>query len=94
MTPKPPEPEQLDEAVRKRRERRAMWERDGERSIGQNLALIGSLGWMIIVPLLGGVFIGRWIDRAFETGIFWTAALLVIGLAAGCWLAWRRMQNE
>lgn len=71
-----------------------MWEREGERSIGQNLALIGSLGWMIIVPLLGGVFIGRWLDRQFETGIFWTAALLVIGLVAGCWLAWKRMQRE
>lgn len=94
MTPEPPDPEQLNDAVRKRRERRAMWEREGERSIGQNLALIGSLGWMIIVPLLGGIFIGRWLDRQLETGILWTAALLVIGLAAGCWLAWKRMQRE
>jgi hypothetical protein len=34
-------PEGLDEAVRVRRGRRERWKREGERSIGQNLAMIG-----------------------------------------------------
>jgi len=45
----------LDEAVRRLQERRALWRREGERSIGQNLAMIGALGWTIVTPALVGV---------------------------------------
>jgi ATP synthase protein I len=86
--------ERLDEAVRVRRERRARWRREGERSIGQNLAMIGALGWTIVAPTLAGIFAGRWLDRHFNAGIFWTLGLLVVGLAIGCTLAWKRMQSE
>ncbi len=94
MTPQPEDHERLGEAVRKRQERRALWRREGERSLGQNLAMIGALGWTIVVPTLLGIFAGRWLDQAFHSGIFWTLSLLVAGLAAGCMFAWRRMHSE
>lgn len=87
-------PERLDDAVKRRRALRELWQREGERSIGQNLALIGVLGWTIVTPTLIGMFAGRWLDRQFETGIFWTLGLLVLGLAIGCSLAWKRMHHE
>ncbi len=87
-------PERLDEAVRLRRGRRERWQREGERSIGQNLAMIGALGWTIVTPTLIGIFTGRWLDRTFGSGIFWTLGLLVAGLAVGCWLAWMRVHRE
>ena len=87
-------PEHLDEAVRLRRDRRELWRREGERSIGQNLAMIGTLGWTIVTPVLIGIFTGRWLDRVLASRIFWTMGLLVAGLAIGCWLAWQRMQRE
>ncbi len=83
----------LDEAVKLRRERRDRWRREGERSLAQNLAMIGTLGWTIVTPTLIGLFVGRWLDRTFHTDIFWTLGLLVLGLAIGCTLAWKRMQN-
>ena len=43
--------------------------------------------------VLAGVFLGRWLDRRFDAGIFWTGALLVVGLVAGCAVAWRRVQE-
>ncbi len=99
MTGKPPpagsnHPERLDSAVRLRRERRERAKRGGERSIAQNLAMIGALGWTIVTPTLAGVFAGRWLDRHFGSGIFWTLGLLTAGLAAGCALAWTRMHRE
>ena len=52
---------------------------------------IGVLGWIIVDPTLSASFIGRWLDRAFQSGIFWTAPLLMLGVALGCWSAWRWM---
>ena len=81
----------LDGAVRMRRDRRALWQREGERSLAQNLAMIGALGWTIVTPTLIGIFAGRWLDHTFASGIFWTLGLLVAGLALGCLLAWKRI---
>ncbi len=94
MTQEPVNHDRLDEAVRRRRERRARWQREGERSLGQNLAMIGALGWSIVTPTLVGIFAGRWLDRTFESGIFWTLGLLAVGLTLGCTLAWKRMDRE
>ena len=87
----PDPPERLDQAVKQRRERRAQRQREGEPSVGRNLALIGVLGWTIVTPTVIGVFVGRWLDRQFGSGLFWTLGLLVLGLALGCRLAWKRM---
>jgi ATP synthase protein I len=94
MTQEPENYERLSDAVKTRQERRERWQREGERSIGQNLAMIGVLGWTIVLPTLLGLFAGRWLDRQFHMGIFWTLSLLVVGLTAGCMLAWRRMHSE
>jgi ATP synthase protein I len=94
MTEQPVNHEELSKAVKTRQERRERWQREGERSIGQNLAMIGILGWTIVLPTLLGLFAGRWLDRQFHMGIFWTLGLLVVGLTAGCMLAWRRMHSE
>ena len=94
MTPPSDHHEPLGKAVRTRRERRLRWQREGERSIGQNLAMIGSLGWTVVVPTLLGIFIGRWLDQVFRSGIFWTLGLLVAGVTIGCVLGWKRMQRE
>lgn len=88
----PEDHDRLEEAVRLRRERRERGLR--ERSMGENLAMIGALGWSIVVPTLLGTFAGRWLDRRFGMGIFWTLGLLVAGLATGCLLAWKRIRSE
>ena len=80
--------------MRKRRERRARWEREGERSIGENLAMIGVLGWTIVIPTLLGTFAGRWLDHRFAMGLFWTLSLMVVGLTLGCVMAWNRMHHD
>ena len=87
-------PERLDEAVRLRRSQQERWQREGERSVGQNLAMIGALGWTIVTPTLIGIFAGRWLDRMFGSRVFWTLGLLVAGLALGCTLAWKRIHRE
>ncbi len=84
----------LEAAIRLRDERRARAKREGERSVGQNLAMIGMLGWSIVVPTLLGVFAGRVLDRYLATGVLFTCCFLVGGLVLGCAIAWRRINSE
>lgn len=87
-----PEREVLS-GVRRRRDRRRRWLREGEPTLAHQLARVGVLGWIVVTPMLLGVLLGRWIDRRFGTGIFWSAPLLFIGLALGCWSAWKWMKK-
>ena len=86
-------PRPLDEEVRRHRERRERAHEDGGRSMGQDLALIGVLGWTLLIPALLGVYAGRALDRRFGTGPFWTLGLLVAGIVLGCALAWKRLNK-
>lgn len=91
--PTPDLDKELGRAVAERSARRDFWLKHGERSLAQNLAMIGALGWLVITPTLVGVFAGQWLDHRLNAGIFWTGGLIVAGLAIGCSVAWRRVQD-
>jgi len=86
--------DEMQRAVRLREERRKQWNKEGERSLWQNLSMVGALGWLIVTPTLLGVLLGRWLDGTFGTGIFYTGTLIFLGIAAGCYLAWQRVNKE
>lgn len=88
-----PEQDPLVEQIRLRDARQRRWQRDGDGSVARRLAQIGVLGWMIVVPILAGIFAGRWLDQWLRSGILWTAALLMLGASLGLWSAWRWMQR-
>ncbi len=91
--PKPEDEDPLVKGVRLRGAREQRGRREGDPSVARRLAQIGVLGWIIVVPMLIGVFAGRWLDRTFNSGLFWTAPFLMIGLALGCWSAWKWMKS-
>jgi len=84
----------MHRAVRLRERREDRWKREGERSLWQNLSMVGALGWLIVTPILLGVVLGRWLDRTFGTGIFFSGALIFLGVALGSYLAWQRIRKE
>ena len=77
------------ESVRRERDRRKRWLREGEPSVARFVGQIGILGWMIVTPSLIGLFVGRWLDHRFHTGVFFSAPFaharhrtgLLVGLA-------------
>lgn len=85
---------EVESAIDTRRRREMLWREKGERSLGQNLALMGSFGWLMVTPILIGVFIGRRLDERFQTGVMWTAALVFIGVLFGGFLVWDRIRDE
>lgn len=87
------EPDRLVDEVRLRGERYRRWLREGDPSVAHRLAQIGVLGWIIVTPMLLGLFAGRWLDQTFDTGLFWTAPLFMLGLGLGCWSAWKWIKS-
>ena len=94
MTGTDDKPDGLLRQVRIRRRRQQAWQREGAPSVARFVGQIGVLGWMIVTPALIGLFGGRFLDRRFGTGIFWSAPLLVVGIVIGCWAAWRWMHEQ
>jgi ATP synthase protein I len=86
--------DKVQRAVRLREQRRKQWKKEGERSLWQNLSMVGALGWLVVTPTLLGVLVGRWLDGTFETGIFFSGALIFLGIAIGSYLAWQRVNKE
>jgi ATP synthase protein I len=90
----PKGPDGLADTVRRQRQRQQRWLREGEPSMARFIGQIGVLGWIIVTPTLMGLFIGRWLDQKFGSGIFWSGPLLLVGVVVGCWSAWRWMQVQ
>ncbi len=92
--PSDEEERKLEKAVDQVKARREEWERTGELPLGRALGMMGRFGWTIVGPTLLGAFIGRWLDRTFHSGVFWSATLVFLGVAAGFYMVWKRMQTE
>ncbi|CAK0759332.1 ATP synthase protein I [Azospirillaceae bacterium] len=84
----------LDRAVQRKVERHEQERRDAQRTLGQNLAWMGALGWLMVTPPLLLGFLGRWLDRMVGSGVWLTALLLVAGFVIGGRMAWARMHEE
>ena len=80
-------------AVRLRTRRHERRRRERDASFASYLGQAGVLGWTIVTPSLVGLFLGRWLDHRLGSGVFWTAPLMLLGLAFGCWSAWKWMSR-
>lgn len=58
------------------------------------LGMMGLIGWSVVVPTLAGAALGIWLDNRYPGGRSWTLALMVIGLAIGCFNAWHWVAKE
>ena len=92
--PPSPQEDQMAAAARRQSQRRRRWLSEGEPSVARFVGQIGVLGWMIVTPILLGLFLGRWLDHRFGTGIFWSAPLLLVGTVIGGISAWKWMHRQ
>jgi ATP synthase protein I len=64
-----------------RRMKKAERERPG--LIGQTV-YIGTLGLLFVLPVIGGAYLGNWIDGMLEGySVRWTVSLLITGVFVG-----------
>ncbi len=58
------------------------------------LGMMGLVGWSVAIPTLLGAALGMWLDAHHPGRHSWTLALLVAGLAIGCFNAWHWVVTE
>lgn len=64
--------------------------RGAKRSLLVQTAYLGTLSVLFLAPLIGGAYLGRWLDgmnEAYTTR--WTINLIVLGLALGVFNVWQ-----
>jgi len=58
------------------------------------LSMFGLVGWSVTIPTLIGIAIGIWLDSKMNSGVTWTLAGLVVGVAVGSLAAWYWINQE
>jgi ATP synthase protein I len=86
--------EEMASAVRRRRDRRDRWLREGPHALLRNLGLVGSLGWLLVLPAVAGAWLGRRLDHRYGSGVFWSATLIFCGVVLGAALVWQRVRKS
>jgi predicted F0F1-ATPase subunit len=59
-----------------------------------SLALIGSVGWPIVMLAVGGALLGRYLDDRWHMGVRFTLLLLTVGTAAGTAIAFHVLRGD
>lgn len=83
-----------EEAARRADARARAGREDPEPSLARRFGQIGVLGWLIVLPILAGIYAGHRLDRWLGTGIMLSAVLLLVGAVLGLWLAFRWMHDQ
>ena len=75
--------EQLRKRVEQQARRMKQAEKDRPNLISQT-AYIGTLGLVLVLPIVGGAYLGRWLDSMADGySIRWTLSMLFLGVILG-----------
>lgn len=88
----PPEPE-LAERVARAEARRRRSARARRSNLWAYAARVGTLGWLVVLPILAGAALGHLLDRRLGTGVTFAAAFLVLGLGAAAYALWSELKK-
>ena len=84
----------LSEEVGAKAARKLKARRNSPPTVWFGLGMMGLIGWSVVVPTLLGAALGLWLDKYHPGKHAWTLALLVAGLAIGCFNAWLWVNKE
>lgn len=83
-----------DARERARRDIDRLRRREPGNRFWRSLALVGSVGWPIVLLSTGGALLGRYLDGRCGTGIRLTLTLLAVGTAVGTFIAFRTLRGN
>lgn len=53
---------------------------------GPDWGSLSAIGFQVLVGVALGFFVGRWLDRKFNTEPWWTLICIALGLASGMYV--------
>lgn len=75
--------ENLKQQVEQRIKRILRAQREKPTVLGQSVYM-GTLGLLLVLPMVGGAYLGRWLDGMVDGySVRWTLSLLFLGLVIG-----------
>ncbi|MEJ2532668.1 MAG: AtpZ/AtpI family protein [Halioglobus sp.] len=75
--------DELRKEVERQARRMQQAERERGTLLGQTV-YIGTLGLLMVLPVVGGAYLGRWLDSlAAGYSIRWTVSLILVGVFVG-----------
>lgn len=78
-----PKQEELKKQVERQAQRMRQAEEDHPTLIAQTV-YVGTLGLLLVLPVVGGAYLGRWLDSMLEGySMRWTLSLIVLGIIIG-----------
>ena len=84
----------LSQEVGEKAARKLKARRNSAQGVWFGLGMMGLIGWSVAIPTLLGAALGIWLDQHYPGKHAWTLALLVAGLALGCFNAWHWVARE
>ncbi len=84
MTGKPDKP--AEDIARQAERMKSRRENPGPSPL-RGIGTFGMIGWSIVVPTVGGAFLGLWLDRVAPQSFSWTLALILGGVVLGAFIA-------
>ncbi|PSW04452.1 AtpZ/AtpI family protein [Photobacterium lipolyticum] len=73
----------LKEKIERQANRMKKAEREQQTLIGQTI-YIGTLGLLLVLPIVGGAYLGHWLDSMMDGySIRWTTSLILLGVMMG-----------
>ena len=94
MAERTPSLRRPDARERTRRDIDRFRKRDRGGRFWHSLALVGSVGWPIVLLATGGALLGRYCDERFATGVRFTLMLLTMGATLGSFIAYRSLRGD
>ncbi|HUK63658.1 MAG TPA: AtpZ/AtpI family protein [Dongiaceae bacterium] len=83
-----------DARERTRKDLERLSRRESGNRFWRSLALIGAVGWPIVLLATGGAILGRYLDTRVGTGIRFTLVLLLAGTVLGSLIAYRTVRGD
>lgn len=75
--------QELRRQVERQARRMQKAERDKPTLVGQTI-YIGTLGLLFVLPVVGGAYLGHWLDGLLQGySIHWTTSLILLGVIIG-----------
>lgn len=68
-----------EELMKARRERSRFW---------HYAQMLGVGGWLFVIPVVAGAYLGRYMDSKLGGEISWTITFIIIGIAVGVYNVW------